>query len=39
MNYAIDFAATPVLPVSESTRVFPVGRIYCVGDLTIAYAG
>ncbi|OGA52741.1 MAG: fumarylacetoacetate hydrolase [Betaproteobacteria bacterium RIFCSPLOWO2_12_FULL_62_58] len=31
MNYAIDFPATPVLPVAESNKVFPVGRIYCVG--------
>ena len=31
MNYAIDFPATPTLPVVESNRVFPVGRIYCVG--------
>ena len=31
MNYAIKFPATPTLPVAESTQVFPVGRIYCVG--------
>src|SRR5216117_3393656 len=31
MNYAIDFPATPTLPVAESNKVFPVGRIYCVG--------
>jgi len=31
VNYAIDFPATPVLPVAESNKVFPVGRIYCVG--------
>ena len=31
MNYAIDFPATPALPVVESNKVFPVGRIYCVG--------
>jgi fumarylpyruvate hydrolase len=31
MNYAIKFPATPTLPVTESTQVFPVGRIYCVG--------
>ena len=31
MSYAIKFAATPTLPVAESTQVFPVGRIYCVG--------
>src|SRR5689334_21749715 len=31
MNYAIKFPATPTLPVAESTKVFPVGRIYCVG--------
>jgi len=31
MNYAIEFPATPTLPVAESNNVFPVGRIYCVG--------
>ena len=31
MNYAIDFPATPTLPIAESNKVFPVGRIYCVG--------
>jgi fumarylpyruvate hydrolase len=31
MNYVIKFPATPTLPVAESTQVFPVGRIYCVG--------
>lgn len=31
MKYAIDFPAPPVLPVAESSTVFPVGRIYCVG--------
>lgn len=31
MDYAIDFPGVPVLPVAESTRSFPVGRIYCVG--------
>ncbi len=31
MNYAIDFPGTPTLPVVESNKVFPVGRIYCVG--------
>ncbi len=31
MKYAIDFPATPTLPVAESGAVFPVGRIYCVG--------
>jgi fumarylpyruvate hydrolase len=31
MNYVINFSATPTLPVAESTQVFPVGRIYCVG--------
>src|SRR5712691_12317622 len=31
MKYVIDFPATPVLPVVESNKVFPVGRIYCVG--------
>ena len=31
MNFAIDFRATPALPVAESNQVFPVGRIYCVG--------
>lgn len=31
MNYAIEFPGTPVLPVAESNKSFPVGRIYCVG--------
>ncbi|MCL6646007.1 MAG: fumarylacetoacetate hydrolase family protein, partial [Dehalococcoidia bacterium] len=31
MTYAIAFPATPVLPVAESNKTFPVGRIYCVG--------
>ncbi|HWI15637.1 MAG TPA: fumarylacetoacetate hydrolase family protein [Burkholderiales bacterium] len=31
MNYAIDFPGTPTLPVVESNKAFPVGRIYCVG--------
>ncbi len=31
MNYVINFPATPTLLVAESTQVFPVGRIYCVG--------
>jgi fumarylpyruvate hydrolase len=31
MDYAIDFPKTPVLPVEESKKAFPVGRIYCVG--------
>ena len=31
MNYVIDFRSTPSLPVAESDKVFPVGRIYCVG--------
>lgn len=31
MEYVIDFPETPVLPVAESTKAFPVGRIYCVG--------
>lgn len=31
MDYVIDFRPTPALPVAESIRTFPVGRIYCVG--------
>lgn len=31
MDCAIDFPKTPVLPVAESNKLFPVGRIYCVG--------
>ncbi|HXF66254.1 MAG TPA: fumarylacetoacetate hydrolase family protein [Burkholderiales bacterium] len=31
MNYAIEFRRPPALPVAESDRLFPVGRIYCVG--------
>lgn len=33
MDYAIDFPATPVLPVAESNQVLPVDRIYCVGPV------
>lgn len=31
MDYAVSFPKTPALPVTESTKMFPVGRIYCVG--------
>jgi fumarylpyruvate hydrolase len=31
MNYAIEFPGTPTLPIVESNKLFPVGRIYCVG--------
>jgi len=31
MDYVIDFPKTPTLPVVESNKSFPVGRIYCVG--------
>jgi hypothetical protein len=31
MDYAINFRAIPTIPVAESNRIFPVGRIYCVG--------
>jgi fumarylpyruvate hydrolase len=31
MDYVIDFPKTPVLPVAESNKMFPIGRIYCVG--------
>lgn len=31
MDYVINFPKTPVLPVTESNKMFPVGRIYCVG--------
>ena len=31
MNYAIDFPGVITLPVVESNKAFPVGRIYCVG--------
>src|SRR5688572_30152024 len=31
MNFVIEFPSTPTLPVAESNRSFPVGRIYCVG--------
>lgn len=31
MNYAIEFQGPVTLPVAESNRPFPVGRIYCVG--------
>jgi fumarylpyruvate hydrolase len=31
MDYAIDFPGVATLPVVESNKVFPVGRIYCVG--------
>lgn len=37
MNSVIDLPAPPVLPVAESNKVFPVGRVYCVGDPTITY--
>ena len=30
-NYVIEYAGTPTLPVAESGKTFPVGRIYCVG--------
>lgn len=31
MSYAIDFSGVVTLPVVESNKAFPVGRIYCVG--------
>ena len=31
MDYVIEFPKTPVLPVAESNKMFPIGRIYCVG--------
>ena len=31
MSYAIDFPGVVTLPVVESNKAFPVGRIYCVG--------
>jgi len=31
MNYVIDFPGVVTLPVVESNKAFPVGRIYCVG--------
>ena len=31
MSYAIEFPSPPVLPVTESNKSYPVGRIYCVG--------
>ena len=31
MDYAIDFSGAITLPVVESNKAFPVGRIYCVG--------
>jgi len=31
MTYAIDFPGVITLPVVESSKAFPVGRIYCVG--------
>ncbi len=31
MSYAIDFPDAITLPVVESNKAFPVGRIYCVG--------
>src|SRR5947207_12031030 len=31
MNYVIDFGPAPALPVADSSDMFPVGRIYCVG--------
>lgn len=31
MNYVIDFPKTPALPVADSSKTFPIGRIYCVG--------
>ena len=31
MSYAIDFPGVVTLPVAESNKPFPVGRIYCVG--------
>lgn len=31
MSYVIDFPGVVTLPVVESNKAFPVGRIYCVG--------
>jgi fumarylpyruvate hydrolase len=31
MAYAIEFGPQVTLPVAESSKLFPVGRIYCVG--------
>jgi len=31
MEYAIEFGPQVTLPVAESSKLFPVGRIYCVG--------
>jgi fumarylpyruvate hydrolase len=31
MDYVIDSPKTSVLPVAKTDKVFPVGRIYCVG--------
>ncbi|MCE2999164.1 MAG: fumarylacetoacetate hydrolase family protein [Betaproteobacteria bacterium] len=31
MSYVIDFPGIVTLPVVESSKAFPVGRIYCVG--------
>ena len=31
MQFAIDFPGITTLPVTESNKVFPVGRIYFVG--------
>lgn len=31
MSYAIEFPSPTTLPVAESSKPFPVGRIYCVG--------
>jgi fumarylpyruvate hydrolase len=31
MQYAIEFGPQVTLPVAESSKLFPVGRIYCVG--------
>src|SRR5262245_22719496 len=31
MSYAIDFSGPPTLAIVGTDKVFPVGRIYCVG--------
>jgi fumarylpyruvate hydrolase len=31
MDYVIDSPQIPVLPVADTNKMFPVGRIYCVG--------
>ncbi|HEY9446621.1 MAG TPA: fumarylacetoacetate hydrolase family protein [Burkholderiales bacterium] len=31
MNYAIEYPGVTTLPVAETNKAFPVGRIYCVG--------